>query len=122
MRFDVLTLFPEMFESYLGQSLLKLAIQNGLVDVQTWNMRDWATDKRRSVDDKPFGGGPGMLLMCQPVFDCVEAVQKDAEEPGQLVMLTPRGRKLDQDFVQETFAKYLLSHHHHCHGTCTEKK
>ena len=93
MRFDVLTLFPEMFDSYLGQSLLKLAIQNGLVDVQTWNIRDWATDKRRSVDDKPFGGGPGMLLMCQPVFDCVEAVQAQAETPGQLIMMTPTGRK-----------------------------
>lgn len=101
MRFDVLTLFPEMFESYLGQSLLKLAIQNGLVEVNTWNIRDWATDKRRSVDDKPFGGGPGMLLMCQPVFDCVEAVQEQAEQPGQLVMLTPAGRPLDQNLVTE---------------------
>lgn len=101
MRFDVLTLFPEIFEGWLGQSLLKLAIQKGLVDVRLWNFRNWTKDKRRSVDDKPFGGGPGMLIMCEPVFDCVEAVQADAEEPGQLVMLTPRGRKLDQDFVQE---------------------
>ena len=101
MRFDVLTLFPEIFEGWLGQSLLKLAIQKGLVDVRLWNFRDWTKDKRRSVDDKPFGGGPGMLIMCEPVFDCVEAVQADVDEPGQLVMLTPRGRKLDQDFVQE---------------------
>lgn len=110
MRFDVLTLFPEMFESYFGQSLLKLAIQNGLVDVNTWNIRDCATDKRRSVDDKPFGGGPGMLLMCQPVFDCVEAVQAEAESPGQLIMMTPTGRKLDQELVTElaTFDRLLL--------------
>ncbi len=101
MRFDVLTLFPEILEGWLGQSLLKLAIQNGLVDVRLWNFRDWTKDKRHSVDDKPFGGGPGMLIMCEPVFDCVEAVQADDDEPGQLIMLTPRGRKLDQQFVQE---------------------
>jgi len=101
MRFDVLTLFPEMFSGYVGQSLLKLAIQNGLVDVRTWNYRDWAKGKRKSVDDKPFGGGPGMLLACEPVYDCVEAVQADAGEPGQLIMMTPQGRKLDHELVKE---------------------
>lgn len=101
MRFDVLTLFPEMFTGYLGQSLLNLAIQKGLVDVQVWNFRDWSKDKRKSVDDKPFGGGPGMLLMCEPVFDCVEAVQAEGEEPGQLIMLSPQGRMLDQNLVTE---------------------
>lgn len=108
MRFDVLTLFPEMFESYLGQSLLKLAIRNGLVDVRLWNIRDWAEGKRRSVDDKPFGGGPGMLLMCPPVFDCVEAVQADAAEPGQLIMMTPRGRPLNQALVEELSGRSRL--------------
>jgi tRNA (guanine37-N1)-methyltransferase len=110
MRFDVLTLFPEMFPGYLGQSILNLAIQNGLVDVNLWNFRDWALDKRGSVDDKPFGGGPGMLLMCQPVFDCVKAAQADADEPGQLIMMSPRGRKLDQELVSElaTLPRLLL--------------
>lgn len=110
MRFDVLSLFPEMFSGYLGQSLLKLAIQKGLVDVKLWNFRDWALDQRGSVDDKPFGGGPGMLIMCQPVFDCVKAVQADAVEPGQLIMMSPRGRKLDQEFVTElaTLPRLLL--------------
>jgi len=101
MRFDVLTLFPELFASYLGQSLLKLAIDRGLVDVRLWNFRDWTKDKRKSVDDKPFGGGPGMLICCPPVFDCVEAVQADGSGPGQLVMLTPQGRRLDQQLVSE---------------------
>ena len=101
MRFDVLTLFPEMFDGYLRQSLLSLAIERGLVDVQTWNYRDWTTDKRKSVDDKPFGGGPGMLLMCGPVFDAVEAVQEEDDEPGTLVMMTPQGRPLDQALVEE---------------------
>ena len=63
MRFDVLTLFPDLFQGYLTQSLLKLAIQNGLVQINLWNIRDWATDKHHKVDDRPFGGGPGMVLM-----------------------------------------------------------
>ena len=101
MRFDVLTLFPEMFEGYLGQSILKLAIERGLVDVQLHNFRDFAPGKRRQIDDKPFGGGPGMLIMCQPVFDCVEAVQAQAPSPGKLIMMTPQGGKLDQSLVEE---------------------
>jgi len=110
MRFDVLTLFPEIFGGYLQQSLLKLAIQKGLVDVQLWDFRDWAPGKRRSVDDKPFGGGPGMLICCQPVFDCVEAVQAESDQPGQLVMLTPQGRRLTQKVVEElaAFPRLLL--------------
>lgn len=101
MRFDILTLFPDLFESYLQQSLLKKAIERGLIDVRRWNFRDWTTDKHQSVDDKPYGGGPGMLLCCQPVFDCVEAVQRDGEAPGRLIMLTPQGRRLDQALVSE---------------------
>ena len=101
MRFDVLTLFPELFDSYLTQSLLKKALDEKLVEVHRWNFREWATGKHKSVDDTPYGGGPGMLLTCQPIFDCVEAVQAQGQAPGQLVMLTPQGRRLDQKLVQE---------------------
>jgi tRNA (guanine37-N1)-methyltransferase len=101
MRFDILTLFPEMFESYLGQGHLKLAIERGLVDIRRHNFREFAPGVRRQVDDKPFGGGPGMLLMCQPVFDCVEAVQAQGNVPGRLLMMTPQGRKMDQRLVEE---------------------
>ncbi len=101
MRFDVLTLFPELFDSYLRQSLLKQALDTQLVEIHRWNFRDWAVDKHHSVDDKPYGGGPGMLLMCQPVFDCVAAVRQAAPEPGQLVVLTPQGRRLNQRVVEE---------------------
>lgn len=101
MRFDIITLFPDLFESYLQQSLLKKAIDRGLVEVHRWNFRDWADDKHQSVDDKPYGGGPGMLLCCQPVVDCVEAVQSQSEPRGRLVMLTPQGRRLDQSLVRE---------------------
>ena len=101
MRFDVLTLFPEMFESYLEQGHLKLAIERGLVEIHRHNFRDFAPGKRRQVDDKPFGGGPGMLLMCQPVFDCVETVQQMSNAPGRLLMLSPQGRTLNQKLVEE---------------------
>lgn len=104
MRFDVLTLFPGLFDSYLQQSLLKRAIDRGLIEIHRWNFRDWTSDKHQSVDDKPYGGGPGMLLCCQPVFDCVEAVQREGAAPGLLVMLTPQGRRLDQKLVEELAA------------------
>src|ERR1700676_4499864 len=97
MRFDVLTLFPDLFQGYLTQSLLKLAIQRGLVEINLWNIRDWAQGKHRSVDDRPFGGGPGMVIMPDPVFACVESVQGQAPEPGQLILLTPGGERLTQD-------------------------
>src|SRR5262245_16753165 len=100
-RFDVLTLFPEMFQGYLTQSLLKLAIQNGLVQINLWNMRDWAQGKHKSVDDRPFGGGPGMVIMPEPVYACVEAVRALAPDPGLLVLLTPAGERLTQHVVRE---------------------
>lgn len=127
MRFDVLTLFPEIFSGYLSQSLVKLAIERGLVDVQLHNIRDWALGRHRVVDDRPFGGGPGMILKVEPVVECVESVrrgqpppnpegavvvQADAQQlpPGKLIMLTPTGRKLDQRVVEElaTHERLLL--------------
>src|SRR5262249_44703309 len=101
MRFDVLTLFPDIFQGYLTQSILKLALDSRLVEIHLWNIRDWATGKHKSVDDRPFGGGPGMVLMPEPVFAAVEAVQGKAAEPGLLVMLTPSGQRLTQEVVKE---------------------
>jgi len=108
LRFDVLTLFPDLFAGYTSQSLLKLAILAGLVDIHLWNIRDWTTDKHHRVDDRPFGGGPGMVMMCQPVVDCVEAVQAKAELAGRLVMLTPTGTRLTQPLVEELAAEPRL--------------
>ena len=101
MRFDVLTLFPDLFQGYFTQSILKLALDRGLVEICLWNIRDWAKGKHKSVDDRPFGGGPGMVIMPDPVFDCVEEVQTKAAEPGMLVLLTPGGERLTQDVVRE---------------------
>lgn len=108
MRFDVLTLFPQMFTGYLSQSLLNLAIENGLVDVQLHNIRDWAHDKHNSVDDRPFGGGAGMVLRTPPVVEAVEAVQAMTSPTGEVVLLTPQGRKLEQKLVEELAARQRL--------------
>ncbi len=101
MRFDVLTLFPEMFPGYLGQSLLHKAIERGLVEVHLHNVRDWTTDKHHSIDDRPFGGGPGMVIMAPPVVDCAEAVQQMDEIPSYPILLTPQGRTLTQRVAEE---------------------
>jgi tRNA (guanine37-N1)-methyltransferase len=108
MRIDILTLFPEMFSGYLGQSLLKRAIDAGIVYVQIHNIRDWAQGKHRQVDDRPFGGGPGMVLRPEPVVECVEAVQGQDDEAGHLVLLSPQGRRLDQRIVTELAGKSRL--------------
>jgi tRNA (guanine37-N1)-methyltransferase len=101
MRIDLLTLFPEMFSGYLGQSLMKRAIDAGVLDIRVNNIRDWARGKQRQVDDRPFGGGPGMVLRPEAVVESVEAVQSDGEAPGHLVLLTPQGRRLNQRIVEE---------------------
>jgi tRNA (guanine37-N1)-methyltransferase len=108
MRFDVLTLFPEIFQGYFSQSILKLAVQRGLVEICLWNIRDWAKGKHKSVDDRPFGGGPGMVLMPEPVFDAVEAVRQQASDPGLLIMLTPAGERLNQALVRELASQRRL--------------
>jgi tRNA (guanine37-N1)-methyltransferase len=108
MRFDVLTLFPEIFSGYLSQSLLNLAIERGLVKVCLHNIRDWAQGKHKTVDDRPFGGGPGMVLKVEPVVECVEAVQALAERPGRVVLLTPQGKRLNQAVVEELAAHERL--------------
>jgi len=100
MRFDVLTLFPEIFSGYLGQSLLKKAIDRGVVQVVIHDIREWTKDKHHKVDDRPFGGGPGMVLRVEPVVECVESVQVQDAEPGRVVLLSPQGRRLTQKAVE----------------------
>lgn len=100
LRVDVLTLFPALFDGFLSQSILKRAIERGLVEVALWDFRDWAEGKHRQVDDRPFGGGPGMVLMAPPVVAAVEEVRARFEPPGRLIALTPTGRTLDQEHVR----------------------
>ena len=105
MRFDVLTLFPEMFTGYLGQSLLHKAIERKLVEVHLHNFRDWTKDKHHTLDDRPYGGGPGMLLMAPPVIECAEEVMNMDARPARTILLTPQGRTLTQR-VAEDLSQY----------------
>lgn len=101
MRIDVLTLFPKMFESPLAYSIIKRAQDEGIVKIVLTNIRDFATDSYKKVDDKPYGGGPGMVMMCQPIFDCAEHVRKLSDEKGRTILLTPQGQKFDQEKAVE---------------------
>ena len=101
MRIDILTIFPQMFESPLGFSILKRAQQNNIVDINLADIRDFATDTHNSVDDKPYGGGPGMVMMPGPVFDCYEHVAKQAPIAPKVIILTPQGKKFDQSKALE---------------------
>jgi tRNA (guanine37-N1)-methyltransferase len=100
LRVDVITLFPEMFAGVLDASIVGRARREGRLDVRLTNLRDFAADKRGTVDDKPFGGGPGMVLMCDPVFLAVEHVRASDERPGRVVLLTPQGTRLTQGHVR----------------------
>ena len=101
MQFDILTLFPEIFSGYVSQSLLSKAIESGLVQIDLHDIRNWTLDKHQRVDDRPYGGGPGMVMQVEPVVECVEAVQKTGKSPGNLIMLTPTGKPLNQRLVEE---------------------
>jgi tRNA (guanine37-N1)-methyltransferase len=108
MRIDILTLFPEMFESPLSCSILKRAQDNSLLEIALTNIRDFAADKYNKVDDKPYGGGPGMVMMPGPVFDCFEHVQKLSPEKGRVILLTPQGQKFNQAKAIELSAEERL--------------
>jgi tRNA (guanine37-N1)-methyltransferase len=96
LRIDVITLFPEAFTSVLASSIVGRAVREERIEVVLTNLRDFAPDERGTVDDKPFGGGPGMVLMCDPVFKAVEHVRALDPRPGLVVLLTPQGERLTQ--------------------------
>ena len=103
MIFDVLTLFPKMIDNYCGYSILKRAVENNVLQVNTINPRDFTLDKHKKVDDTPYGGGAGMVLMAQPYVDAYESVKK--QENSITVMLSPQGTPLDDKLVND-LAKY----------------
>jgi tRNA (guanine37-N1)-methyltransferase len=100
-RVDILTLFPELIESFAATSIVSRAAGRGLIDIHITNIRDFATDNYGSVDDSPYGGGPGMVLMCQPIFDAVDHVRQQGDAPGQVILLSPQGRPFDQALADD---------------------
>ena len=106
----VVSLFPEMFQAITQYGVTGRAVKQGTIQLQCWNPRDFTTDKHRTVDDRPYGGGPGMLMMVQPLTDAIRAAKHAAGGNVYTVYLSPQGRKLDQQGVTElaTYSKLLL--------------
>ena len=109
MKIDILTLFPEMYDGFLNTSIIKSAIDRKLVSIKTTNIRDYSLDKHKKVDDTPYGGGSGMVLMCQPIFDAVKAVKK---KNSKVILMTPQGMKHNQKIA------YNLSKEEHLVIVC----
>lgn len=93
MKIDILTLFPNMFTGFINESIIKRAINNNLVEINVHNIRDYSPFKNKQVDDYPFGGGPGMVLMCEPIFNAIEDLRR---ENTKVIMLTPSGEVFNQ--------------------------
>lgn len=101
MRFDILTIFPDFFESPLKQSILGKAIEKGLIDVGIHNIRDFALDKHNTTDDSPYGGGDGMVMKAEPIVRAVEAVKGSRKSDVKVILTTPQGRQLNQHIAAE---------------------
>ena len=108
MRIDILTLFPGVMEPYFASSIIARARAAGVVSIQCTNPRDFTTDRHHSVDDRPFGGGPGMVMMPGPVFDAVERVEREGPLPATRILLTPQGERLTQSLAAELAEKERL--------------
>jgi tRNA (guanine37-N1)-methyltransferase len=100
VRFDVLTLFPGMFDA-LRESVIGRALSASLIALELHDIREWTSDRHRTVDDYPFGGGPGMVMKPEPLFEAIESVRALDDAPGQVVLMTPQGRPMDRDLVAE---------------------
>ncbi len=94
-----MTLFPNIIESYCAESITKRGIENKIIEVKTHNIRDYSKNKHKKTDDTPYGGGDGMVMMCQPVFDCYRAIEK--KENFEFIMLTPQGETFNQNLAKE---------------------
>ncbi len=101
MRIDILTLFPQQVDDFLNYSIIGRAREQKIVEIVCTDIRSFTLDKHNKVDDRPFGGGPGMILSAQPVFDAIEAVEKQDRRKGKRILLTPQGQRLTQKLVRE---------------------
>jgi len=110
MRFDVITLFPELFEKTASMGVVGKAIAADTIQLKTWNPRDFTEDVHRTVDDRPFGGGPGMVMKVEPLKKAIESAVKVIDKPAKVIYLSPQGRKLDQKGVEylATFSHLVL--------------
>jgi len=105
---DVITLFPDMFEGPMSTSIVGLARERGLLEFRAHDLRDWTHDRHRTTDDAPYGGGPGMVMKPEPLFEAIEAVQSLEDEPGFVVFFTPSGRPFTQELAEGLSARERL--------------
>jgi len=98
MQFDIITIFPKIFDSYLKESFIKKAQENGLIKIRIHNLRDFTTDKHKTVDDRPYGGGLGMVLKVEPIFKTIETIKRKNRKTKKqkVILFTPRGKKFNQ--------------------------
>jgi tRNA (guanine37-N1)-methyltransferase len=101
VRFDVVTLFPDLFQPFLGLGVTRRAFESGQVDVRLWQLRDFADDNYRRVDDRPYGGGPGMVMLVEPLERALAAVRAERQDDAPVVLFTPTGRRIDQALLRE---------------------
>ena len=99
MRVDVITLFPEMFNALTDHGITRRAVENGLLDMHYWNPRDFTEDKHRTVDDRPYGGGPGMVMMAEPLSRAIKQARA-AQAGAKVIYLSPQGKQLDHQAVE----------------------
>lgn len=100
MQIDILTLFPKMFENILGESMMKIARKKGVAKIDIHNLRDWTFDSHKTADDKPFGGGPGMVMKIEPVYLAIKEIVPDRAK-ARVILMTPQGRRYNQSIAKE---------------------
>lgn len=110
INFDIITIFPKIFDSYFDHSLIRHSQEKKLIKINIWNLRDFTTDIHKTVDDRPFGGGPGMVLRVQPIVDCLDKIKsqkskvKNTDQKSKIILLSPRGKLFSQK-IAERFSK-----------------
>jgi len=104
MKFDIITLFPEMFSAIKEEGVISRALKNSIISIREWQLRDFSSNKYKNVDDKPYGGGAGMVMQVKPIRDCLEKI-KELEPPTKVIYLSPQGEPLNQQLV-EKLAKF----------------
>ena len=112
LRIDFVTIFPRMFDPFLAEGVIARGIKSALLDFRVWDLRDFTTDRHRSTDDEAYGGGPGMVMLAEPILRCVEEIRKDEggrmKDDARIIMTTPQGRKFDQNVARELAARSWL--------------
>ena len=100
MKFDIITLFPEMFSAIREEGVIARAMKKSLISINTWQLRDFSSNNYKNVDDKPYGGGAGMVIQVKPIRDCISKI-KQSSPNTKVIYLSPQGKKLDQNLVEE---------------------